>query len=103
VPASHKVQLSPLGPVEPASQMQSVCSSLAAGALEFVGHVWQTFDVAPTVVEYSPAKQLVHKASPVVTLYVPASHKAHDPPLGPDEPAIQVQAVKDELPRVELV
>ena len=63
----------------PTLQVQSVCSSLPAGALEYAG-------------------QSVHAAEPAVSLKVPAEHSAHEPPSGPVEPALQVQAVKAELP-----
>jgi hypothetical protein len=101
VPARHLVQGPPLGPDDPALQVQSACSSLAAGALEFGGHVWHTSDVAPTTIEYLPSKQLVHEASPVATLYVPATHKVHALPSAPVEPGMQVQAAKAELPAGE--
>ena len=87
----------PSGPVEPTLQVQSDCSSLAAGALEFVGHVWHTSDVAPTVVEYLPSKQSVHKAAPVATLYFPATQFEHEPPFSPVEPALQMQSVSASL------
>ena len=38
VPATHRVHDPPLGPVEPALHVQSVCSTLASGPLEFDGH-----------------------------------------------------------------
>ena len=101
VPARHLVQGPPLGPDDPALQVQSACSSLAAGALEFGGHVWHTSDVAPTTIEYLPSKQLVHEASPVAILYVPATHKMHALPSPPVAPALQVQSVKAELPSDE--
>jgi len=50
---------------------------------EFVAHVWQTFDVAPIPMEYFPATQFVHAASPVATLYLPAMHALQGPPLAP--------------------
>ena len=81
LPATHGTQVPPLGPDEPALQVQSACSSLAAGALECGGHVWHTSDVAPTVVEYLPSKQSVHKAAPVATLYFPATQFEHEPPF----------------------
>ena len=56
---------------------------LVLGELEFVG-------------------QLVHTAAPVVSLYVPAAHAVHVPPLGPVKPALQVQAISTELAIGEL-
>lgn len=69
-------------------------SSLAAGASEFSRHVWQTEElVAATTVEYSPARQLSHKALPVEFLYLPATHCRHRLPLSPVYPALKVQSV----------
>ena len=53
---------------------------------------------APTAVEYLPATQSVHAALPVAPLYFPETHRVHVPPSGPDEPALQMQAAKAELP-----
>jgi hypothetical protein len=91
------VQGPPSRPVVPSLQRQSVGSSLAAGALEFAGHVWHTSDVAPTVVEYSPSKQSVHEASPVTSLYFPATQSEHGPPSAPVAPALQRQSVGSSL------
>ena len=101
LPATHCVQVSPSGPVQPGSQVQSICSSLAAGALEFGGHVWHTSDVAPSVVEYLPSTQLVHAASPVATLYLPATHCVQVSPSGPVQPGSHVHEVENELPAGE--
>jgi len=46
------VQGPPLAPEKPVLQEQSICSLLASGPLEFVGHSWHTSEVAPTNVEY---------------------------------------------------
>ena len=46
--------------------------------------------------------QTMHIAGPVNDLYVPATHTAHAPPSGPEEPALQMQLVKLELPAGEL-
>ena len=51
---------------------------LPAGEMEFAGHEVLTPD-------------------PATALNFPATHCVHDPPLGPDEPALQMQA---ELPAV---
>jgi len=48
--------------------------------------------MAPTVREYFPATQLLHAADPNAILYFPATHKAHGPPSGPVDPALQVQS-----------
>jgi hypothetical protein len=47
---------------------------------------------------YLPAGQVMHSAAPVWLLYLPAMHGTQVPPLGPDEPALHMQAVKAELP-----
>ena len=52
--------------------------------------------------QYVPAPQSMHRADPVDVLYVPAVHAVHSPPSGPEEPALQVQLVKAELPPGEL-
>ena len=59
-------------------------------------------DEPPDVIEYVPAPQSMHRADPVDVLYVPAVHTVHSPPSGPEEPALQVQLVKAELPAGEL-
>lgn len=56
---------------------------------------------APTAAEYLPATQSVHAALPVAPLYFPETHRVHVPPSCPDDPALQVQADKAELPAVE--
>ena len=85
--------------VHPALQMQLVKAALPAGELEFDGqalHVELAED--PTAVEYVPAAQSLQTAEPVDALYLPASHAAHVPPSGPENPALQVQFVKEVLP-----
>lgn len=49
--------------------------------------------VAPVVVKYVPAEQLVHAALSVLGLYVPALQAVQFPPLGPVYPALHVQLV----------
>jgi hypothetical protein len=49
--------------------------------------------VAPVVVKYLPAWQFVHATVPVTSLNFPAAHTIHDPPLGPEKPALQTQLV----------
>ena len=44
----------------------------------------------------------VQAADPVDVLYFPATHAAHGPPLGPVDPALQVQFVNDALPAGEV-
>ena len=85
--------------VHPALQMQLVKAALPAGELEFDGqalHVELAED--PIAVEYVPAAQSLQTAEPVDALYLPASHAVHVPPSGPENPALQVQFVKEVLP-----
>ena len=44
----------------------------------------------------------VQAADPVDVLYFPATHAAHGPPLGPVDPALQVQLVKAAMPAGEV-
>jgi len=97
VPISHSSQPPPSGPVEPTSQIQSMRSSLPAGASELIPHCWHVFEVAPVSVEYLPEKQIVHATIPVAILYLPGSHSAHIPPSGPVAPALHVQSVCSSL------
>jgi hypothetical protein len=82
--------------VHPALQMQLVKAALPAGELEFDGQALHVED--PTAVEYVPAAQTLQTAEPVDALYLPASHAVHVPPSGPENPALQVQLVKEVLP-----
>ena len=52
VPATHTVQVPPLGPVYPSMQMQSVDASLPGSESELPGHAWHMLVVAADVVEY---------------------------------------------------
>ena len=53
----HCVHNSPRTPENPALHVQAAALSLACAASEFDGQLSHTFDVAPTAVEYWPAKQ----------------------------------------------
>ena len=53
---------------------------------------------APNVVEYLPATQLMHAVAPVMILYFPAVHAAHDTPLSPVNPPLQRQLLERILP-----
>jgi hypothetical protein len=70
-------------------------------APELAGHATQvSAAVAPTVVEYVPAPQLVHAAEPLASLYVPVAHGAQLLTSGPVYPALQaglIQAALDVL------
>ena len=73
LPATHCVHAPPLGPVDPALQVQSDALSLASRASEF-------------------AAQSVQAAEPATDLYLPNTHCVHTPPSGPVYPALQVQS-----------
>ena len=88
-PAPHDVQLPPLGPVNPALQIQEPINALPLGEFEFEGQFWHVDAVfEPTVPEYLPDPQSVHAALPLVSLYFPATHDVHEP-AGPVVPAAQ--------------
>ena len=59
-------------------------------------------EVAPITVEKVFAEQFVHTAVPETVLYLPGTHKAHGPPLGPLAPALHTHDVTTELPATEL-
>ena len=62
-PATQPVHVPPTGPEKPVLQRQEVCAGLEAGENEFNAQVRHTLDsVAAGVVEYLPARQLVHMA-----------------------------------------
>ena len=78
--------------------MQLVKFELPAGDQEPVEQLrHEDISEAPTAVEYFPASHWMHEAVPGGALYHPASHGAHVPPAGPQEPALQMQLVKFEL------
>ncbi len=79
--------------------MQFVKAALPSGELEFDGQALHVeFAEAPTAVEYFPVPQFEQVAVPLKALYLPASHAEHVPPSGPENPALQVQFVKEVLP-----
>ncbi len=47
--------------------------------------------VAPVVVKYVPALQLVHSTLPVAVLYFPATQATHVPQFGPEYPRLHAQ------------
>ena len=49
-----------------------------------------------------PTSQSTHAVDPANALCLPATHSEHVPPSGPEEPALQVQAVAMRLPTGEL-
>ena len=84
----------PSEPVEPTLHLQTVIAPLATGEFEFAVHdthndplsdeydpasqSLQVSSIAPIVVEYLPAAQMVHAALPVAFLYVPATQSRHE-------------------------
>jgi len=73
-PATQMRHDSPSGPVNPGLQVQLVMTLLASGEFEFDEHGTQTSEIAPIVIEYCPAIQLLHAAGPFSSLYLPATH-----------------------------
>ena len=53
--------------------------------------------LAAVALEYAPAAQLKHTLEPVTVLYRPAAHTVHVPPFGPENPASQVQLIRNPL------
>ena len=79
--------------------MQAPTPALPTGESDIVGQSEQVVTcVAPAADEYLPATQLVQSTVPIVFLYFPATQLVHGPPFGPVKPALQMQAVEDELP-----
>ena len=54
--------------------------------------------ICPVVFPYFPAPQSVQVPLPTADLYFPDTHAVHVPPSRPDDPKLQVQEVKTELP-----
>ena len=55
-------------------------------------------EVAPVLNENLPGPQSEHPALPELGLNLPGRHSVQAPPWGPDDPALQIQAVLAELP-----
>ena len=89
-PVKHAVHVPPSGPDEPVLQVQLVKAALPAGELEFDGQVMHVA-APPAAEEYFPAPQSVHAEDPVDDVYFPASQDTQGPPLGPDDPMLQMQ------------
>jgi hypothetical protein len=84
-------------------QVQEAKVELPVDVLEFAGQARHIdVDEAPTDVEYVPAPQSLQMTDPFDDLYFPATHVMQGPPLGPDDPMLQVQAANDEAPADEL-
>ncbi len=101
-PATHAMHAPPSGPVKPTLQVQlAAVEQPVHDAPELAVQARHAAAaVAPAVAEYFAAAQSVHAAEPVATLYFPATHAAHGPPLGPVYPALQsatIQAALDVL------
>ena len=102
-PASHAKHVPPLGPVNPRLQTQLVSAVDPVIDCVLEGHVRQALSaIAPVVVRYLPAPQLMHATEPVLALYFPASHAKHVPPLGPVNPRLQTQLVNAVDPAIDL-
>ena len=103
LPAVQRVQDPPLGPLDPMLHVQSLGAWLPDGDDDREGQLEHVLDVvAPEIVEYMPPAQRAQEAEPGEILYVPAVQLVQDPPSGPDQPALQVQAVAMRLPTGEL-
>jgi len=103
VPARQGEHVPPSCPVNPALQVHAATAELVAGELLFAGHTAHVAAiVAARVPENFPAKQPVHVALPLTSLYVPAAQGEQTPPFRPVYPALQVHAVTAELGLSEL-
>ena len=99
VPAVQIVQGPPSGPLDPLLHVHLLRAWLPDGDDDREGQLEHVLDVvAPEIVEYVPPAQRVQDAGPGELLYVPAMQISQGPPSGPDEPALQVQAVEPGLP-----
>ena len=78
-------------------QAHAVAAVLEPGEVELPGHVIHT--VAPATLEYVPAPQSVHVATPVVPLNFPTTQAVHG---APSYPTLQVHAALDALAMGEL-
>jgi len=62
-------------------------------------HCWHVSAVvALATVEYLPRPQDTHPTDPGESLYFPIAHWVQMPPSAPEDPALQVHSVLDELP-----
>jgi hypothetical protein len=74
-------------------QSRQVAEVEAPSVVEYFPAPQSRHTVAPVAVEYFPALQSVHVAVPIVCLNLPAMHAKHDPPFGPENPALHWQLV----------
>ena len=103
MPAVQIAQGPPSGPLDPLLHVHSLRAWLPDGDDDREGQLEHVLDVvAPEIVEYVPPAQRAQEAEPGEILYVPAVQLVQDPPSGPDQQALQVQAVAMRLPTGEL-
>jgi hypothetical protein len=93
----------PVGELEFDGQEKHVEVAEAPNDVEYVPAPQLVHKGAPVAVKYVPAPQSVHAADPVDALYFPATHAEQGPPAGPENPALQVQFVKEVLPANEVL
>jgi hypothetical protein len=99
--STHATPLEVSFRISPCEQVQRASVELPAGEEDPAGHRRQLDDeVAPFAsdVEYFPASHCTHSEDPVVSLYLPALHAVHAPPLGPVYPLLHRHADEEELP-----
>jgi hypothetical protein len=90
-PVAQAVHVPEFMSMKPTLHVQEVTTELGLGELEFAGHATHVVAiVAPTVVEYLPAAQLVHAALPMSILNLPATQAVHTPPSAPVKPTSQI-------------
>jgi len=112
VPALHSAHEPPLEKKErklekPALQTHAVDVVLPAGDVLEAGHpshatsVVQRVDVGK-LAQNATTAPVVESVCARYPLYVPAAHSVHEPPLAPDVPALQAQAVSSVLAGSEM-
>ena len=92
----------PASPDDPALHLQLPIAMLPAGEVDSSVHAVQAPSAEEAVAMlYLPTPQSVHGAEPAASLYFPAAHPRHVPPLSPVKPALQVQLPPTPLPAGE--
>jgi hypothetical protein len=94
VPTTAEYKLTP--------QLMHVAATLAPTVVEYFPASQLVQVTVPAAVEYFPASQSIHTAVPKIVLYFPATQAVHGPPFGPVNPGLQAQAVIVELGLGEL-
>jgi hypothetical protein len=80
LPAGQLEQVPPFGPVKPCLQRQACTDTLPDTALESLGQAVQAVRaVLPVEAAYVSTGQSVHKLSPMLSLYLPATHSKQSP------------------------